>query len=92
MTKPLYVYIFEQGDYSDKTIGGVYTTPEAAMEAHPVPTVPSYPGSREIPADAAWRLSEYAAPGYQWDNGCDHDSHGRITRYALEGAVCPIVK
>lgn len=34
---PKYVYVVEQGCYSDKGICGVYASPEDAMAAHPVP-------------------------------------------------------
>jgi hypothetical protein len=37
------VYIVETGIYDDRSVAGVYASPEAAMAAHPIPPEYKYP-------------------------------------------------
>ena len=65
---PLYVYVLEQGCYSDRGIIGVYESPAVAMA--------EYPKDR-------WTMPAGSEPGTLWDNLKDWDESRTITRYQV---------
>lgn len=85
MSEPsIYVYLVEQGCYSDRGIVGVYATPEAAMAAHPVPVRQIRNGGGTREREGGWKPSTYAEPGYEWSNGLDWEDAKTITRHEVE--------
>ena len=75
----MYVYVVEQGCYSDRGIIGVYATPEAAMADNPER---KRKGSRV----GGWRPCRDSEPGHAWTNGRADDNAMGITRYEVQGA------
>lgn len=73
-----FVYVVEAGMYDSRCVVGVYASPEAAMEAHPIPS--------HLVHFGAWvddnRLN---TPGVSWSNGLDYEDCKDITRHVLQG-------
>lgn len=80
MSQSIYVYVVEQGCYSSRGVVGVYASPEAAMDAHPITAelLKRYP-------DAAWTAAAWAEDGQMWTNGGDWEDAKDITRYEVQG-------
>ena len=76
---PRYVYVVEQGCYSNRGIIGVYDSPESAMADNPITkdTIRRYP-------KAKWEQKEDGEIGYWWSNGCDWDDAVDITRFEVQ--------
>lgn len=70
MAETQFVYVVEQGCYSDRGVNGVYASAEAAMQA--------YPGEE-------WEPYGSSEPGAMWGNDKDWDEHLTITRHELLG-------
>lgn len=79
MAEPRYVYVAEVGCYSDRYLGGVYETAEAAMAA--------YPNSTKWTRSAG----DYSGEPYEeWANDLDWDDRVRISREEVSsGPVNP---
>lgn len=74
------VYVVMTGVYENTWIGGVYSTPEAAMAAHPAREArPS--GHASIERPGGWLKAEGAET---WSNGLDWDDHATISEYEVE--------
>lgn len=71
------VYVVEQGVYEDRKVVGVYATPEAAMEAHPLPR-PQVTGV-VVTTPGGWR---HANDRY-WDNGLDWADACGVTEWEV---------
>lgn len=71
------VWVTEYGVYSERGIGGVYATVEAAIAANPI----SESAQKRWP-DAKWKQIGPLA----WDNGCDWASACSIEGYEVIGA------
>jgi hypothetical protein len=70
------VYVVEHGVYAERRIVGIYATPEAAMEAHPVDDQ-----DRKQYPRAEW---DERSEGH-WDNGCDYGLAVDITAMEIQG-------
>lgn len=79
-----YVYVVEQGCYSSRGVVGVYATPQAAIEAHPVPVRRVVKGHATHEREGGWMPDTFSEPGFRWSNGLDWDDAAEITRYELE--------
>lgn len=76
------VYVVEQGAYENQHIAGIYTTVDAAMQAHPLPT--RLPSHTRVIRLGGWQKTEY--DGY-WSNGLDWEDSATISKYDLEGPL-----
>ena len=90
MSDPIYVYVVEQGEYSSRSIVGVYATPEGAMADHPVGPTMTAANIRRTdgtygPGRLGWVADSGAEPGCSWENGGDWDDRKVITRYEVQG-------
>lgn len=88
--EPQYVYIVEQGAYSNRGVVGVYVTAEDAMADHPIPAdyrYPNKPSARNTSHRGGWQPATDAEPGHLWSNGLDWEDGKYITRYELQGAL-----
>lgn len=72
------VYIVQFGCYDEESIRGVYVSPEAAMEAHPMPDK----DTNKI-REGGWQKDDWGA----WQNGYDWQDAGTITEYEVLGAT-----
>lgn len=75
------VYVVEVGCYSDRYIAGVYSTPEAAMAAHPIPERMHRSDTIEG-REPEWKKDPESE---SWSNGLDWGSAASIDAYELEG-------
>lgn len=78
MNAPTYVYVVVQGCDSNQDVIGVYSSPERAMEAHPV-RKPRHPEER----DGGWQPDVYAER-QSWYNGLDWEAAETIERFELD--------
>ena len=87
-----YVYIVEQGAYSNRAIVGVYDSPEAAIEDHPLPAdvpYPKTPSAANASRRGGWQPCFSAGPGRAWSNGLDWEDVKNITRYEVQSLSTP---
>jgi hypothetical protein len=75
-----FVFVVEQGCYSDRGVIGVYASSAEAMRDNPVPTE----GYGYIKG-AQWHQTLDSEPDAYWSNGCDWDAAICITRYEVQG-------
>ncbi len=84
------VWIVETGMYEDKGIGGVYSSPERAMAAHPIPAdykFPKKPSAMDLSAPLGWHEEIINGVNYGWTNGMDWDNAAQLIEFEVDGDV-----
>lgn len=71
------VWIVEVGCYDERYIQGVYSSPEAAIIANPLPTHDRITVLRL----GGWQQDEHG----EWDNGLDWSDAARCYRLTIDG-------
>jgi len=77
------LYAVVLGCYDDTYVAGVYSSPERAMAAHPVPADYPYPVVPS-PADASRRGGWQQGADGQWSNGLDWSASAVIEEFWLD--------
>jgi hypothetical protein len=81
MSEPTFVYVVEGGEYEDKYLSGIFSTPEKAIEAFPVTRQPRLAGERA----GGWKEEFGAIGGTVWHNGLDSSAGGLwMTRHVVD--------
>jgi hypothetical protein len=82
------LYVVVTGCYDDTGIGGVYSSPERAMAAHPVSPghlYPKNPSAADASRRGGWR-QDYSG---QWHNGLDWHNSAYINELWLDDVEVP---